>query len=134
MNGAPMGEFQWALCDACGAWVSTHIYDQLLYLDLHTPQGYGVMMEQVLPVFRGLALFFVQYVLKEEIGGKLVMTHTGPTTSPENSFRMKGMAMDMGIHMYDCGYGYEYGYGYICMSITHVPVHIIQVVPSASSP
>ena len=42
----------------------------------------------MLAVFRGIAQFFLDYVWEDSQG----MLHTGPTTSPENSYRLRPAA------------------------------------------
>ncbi|RYY75955.1 hypothetical protein EON63_18865 [archaeon] len=88
-----------ALCEACGAWLATHVFDYLLYIDLGQFKSFMMLKDQILPIFRGLALFFVEHVVQEKDGDKLYMTHTGPTTSPENVFKLAGKSAYVNMHL-----------------------------------
>jgi hypothetical protein len=63
-----------------GAWLALHLWDHLSY---HYNPEY--LMDSFLPLFRGIARFFEGYMFRGPDG----FMHTGPTTSPENSYRVK---------------------------------------------
>jgi alpha-L-fucosidase 2 len=77
LDGFPYGDNQWALCVTCGAWAALSIWEHLIT----QPLSVAVLME-VVRSFRGVALFFQEYAWKDTEG----KVHTGPTTSPENSY------------------------------------------------
>lgn len=96
LKGDFHGGIEVALCEACGAWLATHVFDYLLHIDLRQRKSYDTMKDQILPIFRGLALFFVEHVIQEkDDSGKLFMTHTGPTTSPENHYTLSGKSYNL---------------------------------------
>ena len=72
-----LGEAQWSLCVTCGAWLASHLWEHLTY-----SYDDKYVREDILPVFRGIAQFFLKYMWKDSDG----VMHTGPTTSPENSY------------------------------------------------
>lgn len=85
LKGEPLGELQWSLCVTCGAWLSTHLFEYLLFTE-QTEDTVSLMENDLIPLFRGLALFFKQHILVEYTSeNKVDIAHTGPTTSPENS-------------------------------------------------
>jgi alpha-L-fucosidase 2 len=79
LDGYPYGDNQWALCVTCGAWAALSIWEHLIT----QPLSVAVLME-VVRSLRGAALFFQENTWYD-IEGKV---HTGPTTSPENSYVM----------------------------------------------
>lgn len=92
LDGFPHGDNQWALCVSCGAWAALSIWEHLIT----QPFDAAVLME-VVGSLRGVALFFREYMWAEETGDEKEASsgghsstgtrmHTGPTTSPENSF------------------------------------------------
>jgi alpha-L-fucosidase 2 len=78
LDGFPFADLQWSLCVTCGAWIATHLYDMILYERFDGK----FIVERILPVFRGIARFFISYLFE-----KNQMIHSGPTGSPENSYR-----------------------------------------------
>jgi alpha-L-fucosidase 2 len=60
-----------------GAWLALHLWDYLSYHD-----DTAFLLDSFLPTFRDLAQFFECYMFLGPDGAM----HTGPTTSPENSF------------------------------------------------
>jgi alpha-L-fucosidase 2 len=79
LDGFPYGDNQWALCVTCGAWAALTIWEHLIA----QPLSVAVLME-VVRSLRGVALFFQEYTWNDTEG----KVHTGPTTSPENSYVM----------------------------------------------
>jgi alpha-L-fucosidase 2 len=75
------GDLQWALCVTCGSWLALHLWDHLLYTEYSSPE-YTSTMKTLLPVYRSMAQFYLDYLFEGPDGH----VHTGPTTSPENSF------------------------------------------------
>ena len=88
-----------------GAWMALHLWDKLTYAigDEHTSgtrtenMTSSFLHDSFLPVFRSLVLFYVDYLFQGSDG----YIHTGPTTSPENSYRYSKALPDGKIlHMY----------------------------------
>ena len=72
-----LGDAQWAMCVTCGAWLALHLWEHLAYQEYDEEFVKGT----VIPVFRGIAQFFLEYSFVDGDG----LLHTGPSTSPENS-------------------------------------------------
>lgn len=72
-----LGDSQWALCVTCGAWLVTQLWDHLTF-----SFDSDLLLVHLLPLLRGVADFFLDYMWEDDAG----VFHTGPTTSPENSF------------------------------------------------
>lgn len=63
--------------------MATHLWEHALHSSDRSD------FERIIPILRGVAEFFVEYMHKEEgVSGDeaLFVMHTGPTTSPENSY------------------------------------------------
>ena len=76
---APGGGVGWGLNVSAGAWIATHLWNHYLYtkdIDYLRNTGY--------PLLKETAKFFVDYMVEDPNSGYLV---TGPSISPENSFR-----------------------------------------------
>ncbi|CCY37960.1 putative uncharacterized protein [Tannerella sp. CAG:118] len=76
---APGGGVGWGLNVTAGAWIATHLWNHYLYTkdtDYLRTTGY--------PLLKKTAEFFVDYMVEDPNTGYLV---TGPSISPENSFR-----------------------------------------------
>lgn len=63
--------------------MALHLWDELISGDAGENNTANFLHETFLPVYRSLALFFVDYMFEGPDG----FMHTGPTTSPENSYR-----------------------------------------------
>eukprot|EP01032_Pedospumella_encystans_P011336 gene11336-13183_t len=120
MDPSLYGENQWALCVSCGAWAALQQWEHLLYTTNTgnvcggkdtTRVGDEANIDdivRVLETLRGVILFFKEYMFRIDgtdiIDGTTVGStdnytiHTGPTTSPENSYilLMTGDATDSG--------------------------------------
>jgi hypothetical protein len=110
LRAFPMAEPVWSLCVSCGAWLSMHLWDAISYESIKsTPfdriirsiQGKAsfnideallatsrvpenTILKRAIPIYRGIASFFLDYMWKGNDG----RFHTGPTTSPENSYAL----------------------------------------------
>ncbi|MCC8144648.1 MAG: glycoside hydrolase family 95 protein [Tannerellaceae bacterium] len=74
---APGEHPSWGATNTSAAWLCQHLYMHYLYtLDRH-------YLEEIYPVMKGAALFFVDMLVEDPRNKYLV---TAPTTSPENSF------------------------------------------------
>jgi hypothetical protein len=78
MHCGMAGEAQWSLCVTCGAWLALQAFDHLTF---HFDRS--LLLSVVLPSLRGIAEFFLEYMYVDPVTGE---SHTGPTTSPENSY------------------------------------------------
>lgn len=78
MGCGMLGEAQWSLCVTCGAWLALQGFDHLTY-----KFDREALLDVMLPTLRGVAQFFSEYLYVDPLTGT---THTGPTTSPENSY------------------------------------------------
>ncbi|WP_280748163.1 glycoside hydrolase family 95 protein [Parabacteroides sp. PF5-9] len=76
---APGEHPSWGATNTSAAWLCQHLYQHYLYT---MNKAY---LEEVYPVMKGAALFFVDMLVTDPRNGYLV---TAPTTSPENGFRM----------------------------------------------
>lgn len=81
MDTGTAADYHWALCVTCGAWASLSLWDYTAYLPLTDEDSAGLRME-VLAALAGVADFFLDYLVADTRG----QMHTGPTTSPENSY------------------------------------------------
>lgn len=104
------GETQWSLCVTCGTWAALHLWEHMLMNHYSSSIENMKLLHTVITVLRGSILFFQEYIWIEreeavgekqlkDILGSLQNTstgsdgsnsyraHTGPTTSPENSYQ-----------------------------------------------
>ena len=79
MDAGVVGTFQWAYCVTCGAWAALGLWDHITYAELSVQSA---VAEEVILSFKGISEFFLCYM--HNSGG---VYYTGPTTSPENSYR-----------------------------------------------
>jgi alpha-L-fucosidase 2 len=78
---APGEHPSWGATNTSAAWLCAHLYQHYLYtLD----KDY---LQEVYPVMKGAALFFVDMLVEDPRSNYLV---TAPTTSPENAFKLNG--------------------------------------------
>jgi hypothetical protein len=107
LSGFPYGDNQWALCVTCGSWAALTLWEQLLHEPVSVKNA--ALLRRVVASLRGVAKFFVEYMWAEETGesgespstesqgdassssasvvsSSSSVVHTGPTTSPENSY------------------------------------------------
>ena len=76
LDGGLSGAVHWAMCVTCGAWTALSLWEHVSYTgDESTLHGH------LLPTFKGIAEFFLEYMFR--VDG---VYHTGPTSSPENSY------------------------------------------------
>lgn len=76
---APGEHPSWGATNTSAAWLCEHLYIHYLYTQDKT------YLEQVYPIMKGAALFFVDMLVEDPRSRYLV---TAPTTSPENAYRM----------------------------------------------
>lgn len=79
LDGGLSGPVHWSLCVTCGAWTALSLWEHVSFTGdestLHT---------HLLPAFKGIAEFFLDYMFRIDS-----VYHTGPTTSPENSYTVQ---------------------------------------------
>lgn len=78
-----MADLQWSLCVTCGAWAASHLLDIFLYSDINSLDKDSLI--EVVEIYRGVADFFNAHLFVLDNDQSTVL-HTGPTTSPENSY------------------------------------------------
>ena len=83
LSGGLRGEPYWSLCVTCGAWMALSMWEHLLFAPTSEWVSKNKLMSSVLQLLRGAAEFFTEYMFIAEDG---FTHHTGPTTSPENSY------------------------------------------------
>ena len=79
----------WGLFPMAGSWISTHLWTHYCYtLDKE------FLRKDAYPVLKGNAKFLLDYMTVDPTNGYLV---TGPSTSPENSFKYKGEGISLSM-------------------------------------
>lgn len=73
----PGGHPSWGATNTGGAWLCQHLFDHYLYT------GDKEYLEEIYPIMKGAAEFFLSTMIKEPKNGWLV---TAPSSSPENEF------------------------------------------------
>lgn len=58
LYGGLFGDPHWALCVTCGAWLATNMFERALT----RPIDAQALQQSLIPVFRGIALFFREYM------------------------------------------------------------------------
>ena len=86
MNTGLLGDAQWALCVTCGAWLALTLWESLLYEETDSSQHTASYIMELLKIYRGIVIFFTEYMFEDPTSGTF---HTGPTTSPENSYLLR---------------------------------------------
>lgn len=76
---APGEEASWGATHTGGAWLCEHLWEHYAF---HPDPQY---LEEIYPILRGAALFFLSSMIQEPTHGWLV---TAPSSSPENAFYM----------------------------------------------
>lgn len=79
---APSASIGWGLFPMAGSWLATHLWTQYEYT-----QDKEYLSKTAYPLLKGNAEFLLDYMAEDPNTGYLV---TGPSISPENTFRYKG--------------------------------------------
>ena len=87
---APGEHPSWGATNTGGAWLCAHLWE---HFDYNRDTAY---LQEIYPVLKGAAQFFLDMLVKEPHHGWLV---TAPTTSPENAFLMPGSRQPVNICM-----------------------------------
>ncbi len=87
LHSFPNGDSQWSLCVSCGAWIANHLFDLIVYENLEQIED-KLIEEKILPIFRGMIRFYKEYLFRSTTNSDVskFIVHSGPTTSPENSY------------------------------------------------
>lgn len=78
----------WGLHPTGGAWLASHMWDYYRFTKDE------VFLLRAYPVLKQTALFFLDYMIEDPDSGRLL---TGPSTSPENSFKRNGKEMSLSM-------------------------------------
>ena len=81
---APGASVSWGLFPAAGAWMATHLWEHYTFT-----KDVDFLRNTAYPLLKGTAIFFQDYMVENPHNGYLM---TGPSNSPENSFRFEGGA------------------------------------------
>ncbi|MDR0393808.1 MAG: glycoside hydrolase family 95 protein [Tannerella sp.] len=79
---APGQSVNWGLFPTAGAWLASHLWSHYTYT-----QDQDFLKNKAYPILKQSALFFLDYMTEHPNNGYLM---TGPSTSPENSFKIDG--------------------------------------------
>ena len=79
---APSANIGWGLFPMAGSWLAAHLWTQYEYT-----QDKEYLSKTAYPLLKGNAEFLLDYMVEDPNTGYLV---TGPSISPENTFRYKG--------------------------------------------
>jgi hypothetical protein len=83
MDTGTAADYHWAFCVTCGAWTALSLWEYLTFLPVQdAAHGGGEALRETVSSLSGIADFFLEYFATDAEGHK----HTGPTTSPENSY------------------------------------------------
>ena len=80
MDTGMAADYHWAMCVSCGAWAALSLFDHVSFAGI-AQESARLAQEELLLSFQGVAEFFLDYM----VVAKGVL-HTGPTTSPENTY------------------------------------------------
>jgi len=81
LDGSLRAESYWVFCATCGVWAALQLFENLLYSRLDSTRAADIV--DTLSVLRGAVRFFQEYTFVDPSSG---IRHTGPGTSPENSY------------------------------------------------
>jgi alpha-L-fucosidase 2 len=83
---APINSSDHGIWPSGGAWLSQHLWEHYLFNG-----DKAFLAERAYPLMKGAALFFVDYLSRDPITGKLI---SGPSNSPEQGGLVMGPTMD----------------------------------------
>lgn len=86
---APGSSVNWGLFPTASTWIGSHLWHHYLFT-----QDKAFLKEQGYPLLKKNALFFLHYLVEDPHTGYLM---TGPSTSPENSFRYQGWELALSM-------------------------------------
>ena len=79
---APGQSVNWGLASSSGAWLASHLWEHYRFT-----QDKVFLKEKAYPILKKAAVFFLDYAVIDPRNGYLM---TGPSISPENSFKVDG--------------------------------------------
>ena len=82
------GDYHWALCVTCGAWAALSLWEYSTFLAFDNDHE-DELRNEALQALAGVIDFFLDYLVEDSEG----LLHTGPTTSPENSYLVQNPAV-----------------------------------------
>ena len=86
---APGQGVNWGLTPSSGAWLATHLWNHYCFT-----QDKKFLQEQAYPILKKTAVFFLDYMVLDPRNGYWM---TGPSISPENSFKTDGSEWCMSL-------------------------------------
>ncbi len=86
---APGQGVNWGLFPTAAAWIASHLWQHYSYT-----QDIDFLRGEAYPLLKKTADFLLDYMVVHPINGYLM---TGPTTSPENSFRYNGVELSLSM-------------------------------------
>ncbi|GHT62174.1 hypothetical protein AGMMS50239_14760 [Bacteroidia bacterium] len=86
---APGQGVSWGLAPSSGAWQASHLWSHYCYT-----QDKKFLQEQAYPILKKAAVFYLDYLALDPRNGYLM---TGPSISPENSFKVDGREWCMSL-------------------------------------
>jgi alpha-L-fucosidase 2 len=88
-EGDPRSTPRWSAWPMAGAWFSTHLWEHYLFTG-----DKQFLREQAYPLMKGAAQFMLHWLVEDPKTKYLV---TNPSTSPENTIKIKGKEFDMAM-------------------------------------
>lgn len=83
------GQPVWGMWVTAGGWMASH------YMEHHRfTQNHEFLIERAIPYMREVSLFYLDWLVEDPATGLLV---SGPTTSPENSYRFEGSVLSLSM-------------------------------------
>jgi len=86
---APGQGVSWGLTPSSGGWLASHLWSHYCFT-----QDKQFLQEQAYPVLKKAAVFYLDYLVLDPRNGYLM---TGPSISPENSFKVDGREWCMSL-------------------------------------
>ena len=86
---APGQGVNWGLTPSSGGWIASHLWTHYCFT-----QDKTFLQEQAYPVLKKAAVFYLDYLALDPRNGYLM---TGPSISPENSFKVDGQEWCMSL-------------------------------------
>lgn len=86
---APGQGVNWGLFPTASAWIASHLWEHYTYT-----QDMDFLRNEAYPILKKTADFLIDYMVIHPANGYLM---TGPSTSPENSFRHNGVELSLSM-------------------------------------
>jgi alpha-L-fucosidase 2 len=101
----------WGLFPTAGTWIALHLWNHYTYTGDN-----GFLKNKAYPILKKSAEFFLDYMVTDPVSGFLM---TGPSTSPENSFRYQGRDLSLSM-MPACDRVFVYELFTSCISASEI--------------